>query len=177
MFASSYDVAMKHVNPARKSEQDAARASTPRVGWSVALMWLALAIPYAAVSWIYGARPFIEAYAHSAFRRQHLWDIAEFAAGYALIALAALTCAVAAARRLRCNAEYRMDKMWLLAAVVGTLGFPITMLMPDEMRIGVGVGSTIFSWHFLAKAVEILALMFLLGLICLPFTREAREGS
>jgi len=167
---------MKDVNPARKSEQAAARSSPVRVGPAVALMWTALAIPYAAVSWIYGVRPFVEGYAHLAFSRQHLWDIAEFAAGYALIALAALTCAAAAARRLRCYGEYRMDKMWLLAALVGTLGFPITMLMPDEMRIGVGVGSTIFSWHFLAKAVEILASMFLLGLICLPFTREARDG-
>lgn len=168
---------MRHDNPARRSKYAVAPASTARVGWPVALLWTALAIPYAAISWIYGVQPFIDAYEHSTFRRQHLWDIAEFAAGYALIALAALTCAVAAARRLRCYGEYRMDKLWGLFALVGTLGFPITMLMTDDMRVGVGVGSTIFSWHFLAKCVEILAFFGLVGLICVPFNREARDGS
>lgn len=87
---------MKHVNPARKSEHHAASAGAARVGWAVALMWTALAIPYAAVSWIDAARPVIEAYADSAFSRRHLWRIAEFAAGYAVIALAALVCAATA---------------------------------------------------------------------------------
>jgi len=172
-----YDPAMKHVNPARKSEQAAARANTARVGWSVALMWTALAIAYAAVSWIYGARPFIEAYERSALRRQQLSDIAEFAAGYALIALAALACAVAAALRRHCYREYRMDKLWLLFALVGTLDFPIAMLMPEDMQTGMGAGVTYFSWYSLAKVVEFLAFGGLLGLICLPFSREARDGS
>ena len=166
---------MKHVNPARKSEQDAAKANTARVGWSVAIMWTTLAIAYAAVSWIYGVRPFIEAYEHSALRGWQLYDVAEFAVGYALIALATLTCAVAAALRLPCYGTNRMDKMWLIAAPLGTLVFPIPMLMPADMKPRIGMSAT-FSWYGLTNLVEILALLFLLGLICLPFMREARDG-
>jgi len=165
---------MKHVNAARTSEQAAARVNTARVGPAVALMWTVLAIAYAAVSWIYGARPLIEAYERSALRGWQLYDVAEFAVGYAFIALATLSCAVAAALRLPCYGAYRMDKLWLLAALVGTLSFPIPMLMPDDMKARIGMSSA-FSWFGLTHLVEILALLFLLGIISLPFSREARE--
>ncbi len=129
-----YYPAMKPVNPVRKSEQDAARANKARVGWSVALMWTALAIPHATVSWICGARPLIEAHERLALRGWQLYDVAEFAVGDALIALATLTCAVAAALRLPCYGTNRMDKMWLIAAPLGTLVFPMPMMMPADMK-------------------------------------------
>ena len=101
---------MKHVNPARKSERVAAGADAARVGSSVAPMWTVLAIGYGVVTWKYGVQPLIEAYERSALHGWQLYDVAAFAMGYALIALAALVCAASALLRLRCYGEYRMDK-------------------------------------------------------------------
>ena len=171
-----YYLAMRHDNPARKSERAIAKANTARVGWPVALLWAGLATVYAAVSWICGVRPLIEAYERSALRGWQLYDVAAFAAGYALIALATLACAVAAALRLPCYGESRMDKLWLIAALPGTLSFPIPMLMPADMKPRIGISST-FSWYGLTGVIEVLAMLFLLGLICVPFMREARDRS
>ena len=69
-----------------------------------------------------------------------------------------------------------MDKLWLIAALPGTLSFPIPMLMPADMKPRIGISST-FSWYGLTGVIEVLAMLFLLGLICVPFMREARDGS
>ena len=61
---------------------------------------------------------------------------------YALIALAALARAASALLRLRCCSEYRMDKLWLIAALLGTLSFPIPMLMPVDMKPRIGIYAT-----------------------------------
>ena len=167
---------MKHVNPARKSEAVAATANQARVGPAIALIWTALAIAYAIVAWIYGVRPLMEAYERSALRGWRYFDVAAFAVGYASIVLATLACAVSALLRLRCYGEYRMDKLWLIAALLGTFSFPIPMLMPADMKPRIGIYAT-FSGYGLAVIVGIFALMFLVGLICLPFMRQARDGS
>ena len=86
------------------------------------------------------------------------------------------SCAAAALLRLRCYGEYRMDKLWLIAALLGTLSFPIPMLMPADMKPRIDIYAT-FSWYGLAVIVEILALRFLIGVIWLPFMREARDRS
>ena len=80
------------------------------------------------------------------------------------------------ARWLRCYGEYRMDKLWLIAALLGTLSFPIPMPMPADMKPRIGIYAT-FSWYGLAVNVGIMALMFLIGVIWLPFMREARDRS
>ncbi len=167
---------MEHVNAPRKSDRALSPANAPRVGPAVALTWTVLAIAYVAASWIYGVRPLIEVYQRSALHGWQLYDVAVFAVGYAFIALATLVCAVSALLRLRCYGEYRMDKLWLIAALLGTLSFPIPMLMPADMKPRIGMYAT-FSWYGLATIVGILALMFLIGLICVPFIREARDGS
>ena len=95
--------------------------------------------------------------------------------GYAFIALATLACATAAVLRLPCYGEYRMDKMWLVAALSGSLSFPIPMLMPAELKPRIGIFAT-FSWYGQAVIVGLLALMLLLGLIWLPLSREARDN-
>ena len=74
--------------------------------------------------------------------RLALYDVAAFAVSYALIAPAALACAASALLRLRCCGEYRMDKLWLIAALLGTLSFPIPMLMPADMKPRIGIYAT-----------------------------------
>ena len=150
--------------------------NTAPVGSAVALLWTVLAIGYGVVTWKYGVQPVIEAYERSALHGRQLYDVAAFAVSYALIALAALACAVAALLRVRCYGEYRRDKLWLIAALLGTLSFPIPMLMPADMKPRIGIYAT-FSWYGLAVIVGILALMFLIGVTWLPFMREARDRS
>ena len=87
----------KYVNPARKSERVAAGADAARVGSSMAPMWTVLAIGYGVVTWKYRVQPLIEAYERSALQGWHWYDVAAFAVGYALIALAALVCGGGAA--------------------------------------------------------------------------------
>ena len=58
----------------------------------------------------------------------------------------------------------------------GHIEFSDTMLMPADMKPRIGIFAT-FSWYGLAVIVGILALMFLIGVIWLPFMREARDRS
>ena len=162
---------MKHVNPARKPERD--DVNTARVGPAVALMWVVLAIGYGVVTWMYGLTRLIAAPDLSRLRWPELVSIVLFPLGYASIALAALVCAVAALLRLRCYGEYRMDKLWLLGALLGTWSFPLPMLMPREMWPSIS-SFGLFTWFGITQLIGFLTLCVLVGLICLPFTREVR---
>ena len=107
--------------------------------------------------------------------RHDIWEASAFAIGFGLVAAGALACAFSVLLNRWYYREYRMDKLWMIAALLATLSFPVPLLMPDTMKVRVGPERT-FSWFGLSEVVQVLSLMFLAAVIFVPLQKRDKDG-
>ena len=138
----------------------------------MALIWCVVAIVYGWLAWYYGLR---EAMFSDTGERHYVTEVTIFAIGFGLVAAAALACAFGALLNRWYYSEYRMDKLWMIAALLATLSFPVPLLLPDSMKPRLGFANT-FSWFGLSEVVQMLALCFLAAVLTVPLMKREKDG-